>query len=88
MISYLNSNCTVTFSKNEKDFIFSQHLLQKKLCEAKSSFEKKKTNIELIFEITLSPGERESKSAMDSGFQVLDSSLCKWNLVLLGFRIL
>ena len=41
MISYLNSNCTVTFSKNEKDFIFSQHLLQKKLCEAKSSFEKK-----------------------------------------------
>ena len=87
MISYLNSNCTVTFSKNEKDFFFSQHLLQKKLCEAKSSFEKK-TNIELIFEITLSSGERESKSAMDSGFQVLDSSLCKWNLVLLGFRIL
>ena len=55
--------------------------------------------MEIIFEITLSPVESESKSVMDSGFhavdfgfQVLDSSLCQWNLdswfqYLLGFRI-
>ena len=54
----------------------------------------------IIFEITLSPDKSESKSvldsefhAVDSGFQVLDSSLCQWNLdswfqSLLGFRIL
>ena len=41
----------------------------------------------IIFEITLSPDESESKSvldsgfhAVDSGFQVLDSTLCQWNL--------
>ena len=31
--------------------------------------------MEIIFEITLSPDESESKSVVDSGFQVLDSSL-------------
>ena len=43
--------------------------------------------MEIIFEITLSPDESESKSvldsgfhAVDSGFQVLDSTLCQWNL--------
>ena len=87
MISYLNRNCTVTFSKNEKDFIFLSTSCRKNFVKQKV-LSKKKTNIEIIFEITLSSGERESKSAMDSGFKVLDSSLCKWNLVLLGFRIL
>ena len=28
----------------------------------------------------LSPNVRESKTVLDSGFQVLDSSLCQWNL--------
>ena len=73
MISYLNSNCTVTFPKNEKDFIFSQRLQQKKICEARSSFEKK--NMEIIFEITLSPDESESKSVVDSGFHSLSVEL-------------
>ena len=97
MISYLNSDCSVTFSKNEKTLFFLDTSGTKTFVKQEAL---SKNNTEIISEITLSSDEKESKTVLDSGFhtadsrfQVLDSSLCRWNLdswfqYLLKFRIL
>ena len=86
------------FRKMKKTLFFLSASSRKKF--GKQEALSKKKNMEIIFERTLSPDESESKSvldsgfhAVDSGFQVLDSTLCQWNLdswfqYWLGFPIL